>query len=379
MCSETTIQNVRAGLMANLLPIDRLREQAQRDVDIDILLTPSDDIDFLRNAYRRLVHRPASQNCINNWLGRLQDGSLSRTDVIYGIARSREGRQRNVRVLGLNDNTTGTHVIPKRKIPWWKRFFSSKSRLPKTSLSDRVNTTERKLAYLADNSVEIAEQIEFELRQIRIQLRSTQASSPRLAMNSQIQTSEIDAKLEAMNKMLGAGLAQLPPTKLERAILQLKQSLPDSIARDPNVLCNWAVFGEHPHDVARGCHNAGFEVATIGTPAEAEPYDVRSSLGLLADGSCGGIVLDSRLFYLTDREVIHGLTLVHRSLSDSGLVVIQEEAVDLAFARLRLESALTACGFNIVPQSSSGNDENLSTSVILVGQKRMASENNCDS
>ncbi|PTL42142.1 hypothetical protein C5Y97_24220 [Blastopirellula marina] len=379
MCSETTIQNVRAGLMANLLPIDRLREQARKDVDIDILLAPADDVDFLRNVYRRLVHRPASQNCINNWIGRLQDGSLSRTDVIYGIARSREGRQKNVRVLGLNDTGQGTMEIPKRKVPWWKRAFSLKSRLPKASTSERVQFTERKLAHLADNFVEIAEQIEFEMRQMRIQLRNTQPPVNQPSSPSLVENGEIDARLEAMSKKLAAGLQQLPLTCLERAIVELKQTLPATLPHDAPVFRNWAIFGEHPHDIARGCHNAGLEVVTISTPSEVTGDDVRASLALLAEGQCGGIVLDSRLYHLTDRELIQSLSLVHRALGCDGLVLIQESSPDVPFAKLRLESALEACGFNLLPQISSGVDDNQPALVILSGRKQTVSECNRDS
>ncbi|WP_158545416.1 DUF4214 domain-containing protein [Bremerella cremea] len=365
--------------MANLLPIEHLREQAQKDVDIESLLTPADDIDFLRNAYRRLVHRPASQNCINNWIGRLQDGSLSRTDVIYGIARSREGREKNVRVLGLNDNDPKALTIPKRKIPWWKRAFSWKSRLPKTSTKDRVYLTERKLACLADNFVEVAEQIEFDLRQIRIQLRNTQSPAVRPAVNLQIDHNDIDTKLEAMNKMLGAGLELLPQTNLEQAIVALKQTLPNDLPHDSLLFRNWAIFSEHPHDAARGCHNAGFEVRTIGIASEESSNDVRSLFSFLPEQICGGIVVDSQLFCLTDRELIHGLTLIHRALCPRGVVLIQENSPDLAFAKLRLESAMSACGFRVIPQNSSGVDAHPGTSVILSGQKQVASENNCDS
>lgn len=379
MCSETTIQNVRAGLMANLLPLERLREQAQKDVDIESLLTPADDIDFLRNAYRRLVHRPASQNCINNWIGRLQDGTLSRTDVIYGIARSREGREKNVRVLGLNDKVQGALTIPKRKIPWWKRFFSLKSRLPKTPLKDRIHLTERKLAYLADNFVEIAEQIEFDLRQIRIQLRNAQPQAAQPAVNMLVGNDELETKLEAMNKMLGAGLELLPRTNLERTIVDLKQAIPHDLPHDATIFKNWAIFSEHPHDAARGCHNAGFEVGSIGTPSAANQNNVQTLLSFLPEGYCGGMILDSQLFYLTDRELIHHLTLIHRALCPNGIVLIQESSPDVAFAKLRLESAMSACGFRLVPQKTSETDTNPASALILSGQKQVASENNCDS
>jgi len=59
------------------------------------------DGDFVRFAYRTILGREPDEEGLNHYLRKLRSGEYTKTDIIVRLRYSKEGRKRNVKILGL--------------------------------------------------------------------------------------------------------------------------------------------------------------------------------------------------------------------------------------------------------------------------------------
>ncbi|ADY73948.1 Methyltransferase type 11 [Desulfurobacterium thermolithotrophum DSM 11699] len=59
------------------------------------------DVEFVRFAYRTILGREPDKDGLNHYLRKLRNGEYTKTDIIVRLRYSKEGRKRNVKILGL--------------------------------------------------------------------------------------------------------------------------------------------------------------------------------------------------------------------------------------------------------------------------------------
>ncbi|QDU73680.1 hypothetical protein Pan97_06780 [Bremerella volcania] len=392
MCDKATIERVRADLRKTLLPMDSLREKVFQSVDIAELLTPKDDIEFIRLAYRRILNRSASENCIQQWIVPLEKGSLTRVDVLMKLKQSKEGRRRNIQVLGLEMYAKDELKENPRKRRWWKRLIS-KLKLSRMSAEDVNNMTnlDRRVASLAADWLEVTENIEHQLRQLRSSANcGTLPSLPNLYIDEQsIAANDIAMHVQQMHAAMAQVQDATPPSSLEGILSEIGHYT-DKSDVGQGVLRDWLIATDGVQDVIRGCRSAGIEIANWAVPASSLGY-IRS-LGIPATlettltdflasqplESFGGILLESRLSHLDDNELIKCLLLASGALVPGGCLLIVETTSNQPFHVIRLQSALQACGFTNQGSTAQLQSKYADT-MILLAKAPVRSEVSCDS
>jgi O-antigen chain-terminating methyltransferase len=72
----------------------------QKEVYIYADFTKYHDVEFIRNCYRVLLKREADVEGMNNYLTKLRNGQLSKSEIISILRYSKEGKTKNVKLLG---------------------------------------------------------------------------------------------------------------------------------------------------------------------------------------------------------------------------------------------------------------------------------------
>lgn len=390
MCSNDTITRVRSNLTKSLLPIDDFRKHTQSTVDIGDLLLPDSDLEFLQVAYRRLLGRSASPACLNNWIGRLADGSLSRVEVLHHLRMSRDGRRHNVEVVGLDQFLLEEQREIPRKRSWLKQVFTRfKTSRCNLEVDRRITNTDRRVASMAANWLEVLESLEYHLRQIKSGVRLGEIPSliNAVATDQFEEADEIRQRVKQMHARMAKMAPPVAATPMEEAICQIRQYADKHPKCVP--LDDWLISADIIDDVLRGCQNAGIEIADAETSFSSIGF-VRSLginvklaaslsdfLDAHAPASSGGVILKSRLADLGDGELIRRLVATSRTLVSGGYLVISESGADLSFFELKIQAALEVCGFTFLnPLSkvqSSDHDD-----LVIVAQKSIDGEVHCD-
>ena len=72
----------------------------QPELSVAELINFNDDDDFVKNAYRLLLHREPDESGYSHYLNRLKTRSLSRVQILGKLRCSKEGRQVKVKIIG---------------------------------------------------------------------------------------------------------------------------------------------------------------------------------------------------------------------------------------------------------------------------------------
>ena len=59
------------------------------------------DIEFIKNLYRTILQREVDEEALNNRLELLRSGKLSKTEILAMVRFSKEGREKNIKILGI--------------------------------------------------------------------------------------------------------------------------------------------------------------------------------------------------------------------------------------------------------------------------------------
>lgn len=387
MCDKATIERIRAELRKTLLPMEDLRDQVQQSVDIGELLAPQDDIEFLRTAYRKLVGRSPSASCIDRWIGGLKEGTRSRANVIRKLCRSKEGRRCNVKVIGLE---SVLHDEKKKKIAkrsLWKRFvFKLSSLRNNSSINRKITSVDRRVASLASDWLDVTENIEYQLRQLRSSVRCGDIPSlPSLAGNEHDETSgEIERLVQRMHSTMADAQETIPLSAIEDALQQISYNI-DNGQTEYDLRSGWLIAADSIHNVLRGCRSAGIDIAewlsspgsvgfirSSGIKATHAP-SLAEFLAQKSLDSSGGIVIESQLTNLDDRELVQCLLIASSVLTPGGQLLIVDPMMDQEFHKTRLQAALEACGFISQP-SNNELESKYSGNLIVMAEKPAYSE-----
>jgi len=130
----------------------KIKETRYEFVNLSDLL-PYGDEDFIRNAYRAILKREPDTDGFNDYLSRLRSGQLNKIEILGGISRSKEGREKNVRVKGLRLRYLANKSY---KIPvagYFIRLLTAIMNLPKIikNVYSYQAFTDARLAGKADN------------------------------------------------------------------------------------------------------------------------------------------------------------------------------------------------------------------------------------
>ena len=118
------------------------------DLDVDdLLILPEED--FVREAYRRLLARPAEPVEVATWLAPLRSGGLTRLELVTAIRCSSEARQREDRSEA-NSRSKRFGAYAKRAVHWLRQLRSL------GRLAMRVRTLEATTETLANATAKLA-------------------------------------------------------------------------------------------------------------------------------------------------------------------------------------------------------------------------------
>lgn len=95
------------------------------------------DRQFVLNAYRAILKRPADESGYHDFLESLRSGELNKIDVLARLRFSEEGKQRNVQVDGLSFPATMRRVYRLPLIGYIANLVAALVRLPKMQRSHR--------------------------------------------------------------------------------------------------------------------------------------------------------------------------------------------------------------------------------------------------
>jgi O-antigen chain-terminating methyltransferase len=114
------------------------RKSRRREVDTYQIedFTKYHDIEFIKNLYRTILQREVDEEALNNRLELLRSGKRSKTEILAMVRFSKEGREKNIKILGIKKRYIMTILY---RVPIIS-FFTKLIMLPR--VIERVNSFE---------------------------------------------------------------------------------------------------------------------------------------------------------------------------------------------------------------------------------------------
>jgi O-antigen chain-terminating methyltransferase len=114
------------------------RKSRRREVDTYQIedFTKYHDIEFIKNLYRTILQREVDEEALNNRLELLRSGKRSKTEILAMVRFSKEGREKNIKILGIKKRYIMTILY---RVPIIS-FFTKLIMLPR--VIERVNRFE---------------------------------------------------------------------------------------------------------------------------------------------------------------------------------------------------------------------------------------------
>jgi len=116
----------------------KTRKSRRREVDTYQIedFTKYHDIEFIKNLYRTILQREVDEEALNNRLELLRSGKRSKTEILAMVRFSKEGREKNIKILGIKKRYIMTILY---RVPIIS-FFTKLIMLPR--VIERVNRFE---------------------------------------------------------------------------------------------------------------------------------------------------------------------------------------------------------------------------------------------
>ncbi len=365
MSRERTIEKVTATLTSQLLPMDGLREIAVRKqyfrVDLNELLAEKTEEQFVIASYQRILGRRPEQEGISNWLGHLQNGSLTRIEMVRQLVESEEGQARKILVPGLGSSTRSTGskhkaTDTKSEKSRWKlgrrdQKSDSSDKTTALTMDLAIKNVEGQIQELAQQCLHVVEHIEHRFSKFP-PLHLTPQSRGQTAFEP---TQEKDhGKVRLLHETMLARTNQTSNSQIQLALRELQRML---IENEPTAgTKGWILAGDDVLELVAACFTINIPVMSLLTSTQS--IEFARFLGVTAVEqplefwltSCSSHVapvvwVRDRLGLLSDSQLLTCLAELARVVTENGYLIVEEPIHEASFPFMRMLSAMEVTGF----------------------------------
>ena len=159
------------------------------------------DVEFIRNCYRGLLKREADTAGLNHYLFKLRSGQLSKSEIVSILRYSKEGKVKNVKLLGSKKRYIITMLNRIPAVGYFFKLFTTLLTLPRLTkrLNEYENYTYQLYMKNIDNEVKLQNAVNNTFQGSFVNLNAfvnTKADKTELqTLSNELQT-EIDTKAD---------------------------------------------------------------------------------------------------------------------------------------------------------------------------------------